>query len=283
MKLYAFDFEVFAHDWLVVFKDIADNEFTVFHNDNYGVKQFVTEDKLFIGFNSKFYDRFILQAVLCGADNRMVKEINDFIIDGNMGWEHWFIRENKAWFNIADIMDDMQIGMTLKAIEGHLGMNIEESTVPFDIDRPLTEQELEEVIRYCKHDVDVTERLVKIRKPYLKTKLTLGRLAGIDDMKALYATNAKLTAMFLQAEPKEWNDERNYKYPDNLKTERIPKKVFAFFDRMHNPAVDDKELFNSKLEFQLQNCTCVVGFGGVHAALDNYIEESEENEENSLV
>ncbi len=283
MKLYAFDFEVFAHDWLVVFKDIADNEFTVFHNDNYGVKQFVTEDKLFIGFNSKSYDRFILQAVLCGADNRMVKEINDFIIGGGMGWEHWFLQENKAWFNVADISDDMQIGLSLKAIEGHLGMNIEESTVPFDIDRPLTEQELEEVIRYCKHDVDVTERLVKIRKPYLKTKLTLGRLAGIDDMKALYATNAKLTAMFLQAEPKEWNDERNYKYPDNLKTERIPKKVFAFFDRMHNPEVDDKELFNSKLEFQLQNYTCVVGFGGVHAALDNYIEESEENEENSLV
>ena len=283
MKLYAFDFEVFAHDWLVVFKDIADNEFTVFHNDNYGVKQFVTEDKLFIGFNSKSYDRFILQAVLCGADNRMVKEINDFIIGGGMGWEHWFLQENKAWFNMADISDDMQIGLSLKAIEGHLGMNIEESTVSFDIDRPLTEQELEEVIRYCKHDVDVTESLVKIRKPYLKTKLTLGRLAGIDDMKALYATNAKLTAMFLQAEPKEWNDERNYKYPDNLKTERIPKEVFAFFDRMHNPAVDDKELFNSKLEFQLQNCTCVVGFGGVHAAMDNYIEESEENEENSLV
>jgi len=110
VKLYAFDFEVFAHDWLVVFKDIADNEFTVFHNDNYGVKQFATEDKLFIGFNSKFYDRFILQAVLCGADNRMIKEINDFIIGGDMGWEHWFLRENKTWFNVADIRDDMQIG-----------------------------------------------------------------------------------------------------------------------------------------------------------------------------
>ena len=142
MKLYAFDFEVFAHDWLVVFKDIADNEFTVFHNDNYGVKQFVTEDKLFIGFNSKSYDRFILQAVLCGADNRMVKEINDFIIGGEIGWEHWFLQENKAWFNVADISDDMQIGMSLKAIEGHLGMNIEESTVPFDIDRPLTNRNL---------------------------------------------------------------------------------------------------------------------------------------------
>ena len=281
--IYVFDIEVFKFDWLVVFKSIRTGEYTVIHNDNYTVKQFVTNDKLFVGFNNKHYDNHILKAILCGANNTLIKEINDFILNGNMGFEHWFLRENQAYFNTFDIMDDMQQGLSLKAIEGHLGLNIEESSVPFDIDRPLTQKELEETIKYCKHDVDVTERLVKIRKPYLEAKLTLGRLAGIDDMKALYATNAKLTAMFLQAKPKEWNDERNHKYPDNLKTERIPKEVFAFFDRMHNSTVNDKELFNSKLKFQLQNCTCVVGFGGVHAALDNYIEESDENEENSLV
>ena len=106
MKLYAFDFEVFAYDWLVVFKDIADNEFIVFHNDNYGVKQFVTEDKLFIGFNSKSYDRFILQAVLCGADNRMVKEINDFIIDGVWVGNIGFCRRTRygsMWLILATI------------------------------------------------------------------------------------------------------------------------------------------------------------------------------------
>ncbi len=281
--IYVFDVEVFKHDWLIVFKNISTGEYTIIHNDNYAVKQFMTMDKLLVGFNNKHYDNYILKGILCGADNILLKEINDFILNGNMGFEHWFLKENQGYFNTFDIMDDIQQGLSLKAIEGHLGLNIEESSVSFDIDRPLTQKELEETIKYCKHDVDVTERLVKIRKPYLETKLALGRLEGIDDMKALYATNAKLTAMFLQAEPKEWNDERNYKYPDNLKTERIPKEVFAFFDRMHNPAVDDKELFNSKLKFQLQNCTCVVGFGGVHAALDNYIEESEENEENSLV
>ena len=278
MKLYAFDFEVFAYDWLVVFKDIADNEFIVVHNDNYGVKQFVTEDKLFIGFNSKSYDRFILQAVLCGADNRMVKEINDFIIDGGAGWEHWFLQENKAWFNVADISDDMQIGMSLKAIEGHLGMNIEESTVPFDIDRPLTKQELEEVITYCKYDVDMVVELVKLRKSYLQAKLSLGRMKGIPDARALYYTNAKLTAMFLDAKQVPRSDERNYKYPDNLNRNRIPKEVFEFFDRMHDPELSDDEVFKSKLEFQLQDMTCVVGYGGLHSALPNYVEVSEESE-----
>ena len=275
--IYVFDCEVFAYDWLFVFKNIKTGEYTIIHNDNYAVKQFVTNDKLFVGFNNKHYDNYILKAVLCGADNALLKEINDFIINGNMGFEHWFLKENQAYFNTFDIMDDMQQGLSLKAIEGHLGLNIEESSVPFDIDRPLTQKELEETIKYCKHDVDVTERLVKIRKPYLETKLALGRLAGIDDAKALYMTNAKLTAAFLRAEPKEWNDERNYKYPDNLKKDFIPKEVIEFFDRMHDLSISDKELFNSKLEFYIKDTPCVIGFGGIHGAYENYIEEEQGN------
>ncbi len=273
--IYVFDCEVFVHDWLFVFKNIATGEYTVIHNDNFAVKEFMTADKLLVGFNNKHYDNYILKAVLCGADNALLKEINDFIIDGNMGFEHWFIKQNRAWFNSFDIMDDMQYGLSLKAIEGHLGLNIEESSVSFDIDRKLTPNELEETIKYCKYDVDVTERLVKIRKPYLEAKLALGRLAGIEDARALYATNAKLTAMFLQAKPKQWDDERNYKYPNNLKKDLIPKEVIEFFDRMHDPKINDKELFDSKVKFNIQNMPTVIGYGGVHGALENYIEEEQ--------
>ena len=273
--IYVFDVEVFKFDWLVVFKNIQTGEYTVIHNDNFAVKEFMTADKLLVGFNNKHYDNYILKAILCGADNALLKEINDFIIDGNMGFEHWFIKQNRAWFNSFDIMDDMQYGLSLKAIEGHLGLDIEESSVSFDIDRKLTPNELEKTIKYCKHDVDVTERLVKIRKPYLDAKLALGRLAEIEDARALYATNAKLTAMFLQAKPRQWDDERNYKYPNNLKKELIPKEVIEFFDRMHDPKISDKELFDSKVKFNIQNMPTVIGYGGVHGALENYIEEEQ--------
>src|SRR5690606_23507263 len=161
--IYVFDCEVFVHDWLFVFKNIATGEYTVIHNDNIAVKEIMSADKLVDGFNNKHYDNYILKAVLCGADNALLKEINDFIIDGNMGFEHWFIKQNRAWFNSFDIMDDMQYGLSLKAIEGHLGLNIEESSVSFDIDRKLTPNELEETIKYCKYDIDFTEHLVKIR------------------------------------------------------------------------------------------------------------------------
>ena len=53
---------------------------------------------------------------------------------------------------------------------------------------------------------------------------------------------------------------------------------FEFFDRMHDPELSDDEVFKSKLEFQLQDMTCVVGYGGIHGALPNYVEVSEERE-----
>jgi len=46
---------------------------------------------------------------------------------------------------------------------------------------------------------------------------------------------------------------------------------------MHDPKLSDDEVFKSKLEFQLQDMTCVVGYGGLHSALQNYMEESEED------
>ena len=45
------------------------------------------------------------------------KAINDYIIAGNQGFDHWFLKQNKAWFDTFDIMDDMQKGLSLKAIE----------------------------------------------------------------------------------------------------------------------------------------------------------------------
>ena len=74
-------------------KNIETGEYTMIHNDNYAVKQFMTMDKFLVGFNNKHYDNYILKAILCGADNALVKEINDFIILEPARFEHWFLRQ----------------------------------------------------------------------------------------------------------------------------------------------------------------------------------------------
>ena len=129
MNLYIFDCEVFKCDWLFIFKEVATGEFTIIHNDNDSVKAFMTSDKVIAGFNNKNYDNYILKAILADADNTTVKEINDYIISGHDGWTHPFIKENKAYFESFDLMDDVQKGISLKAIEAHLGIDIEETSV----------------------------------------------------------------------------------------------------------------------------------------------------------
>lgn len=270
MRLIVYDVEVFCEDWLVIFKDIETGKYTCVHNDNEELKECISEDCIYIGFNSKHYDQFIIKAICCGFTPQEVKQVNDFIIGGGQGWECPMLRDFFFRFNNVDIKDDMQKGLSLKAIEGHLGLSVEESTVPFDIDRPLTEEELKETAKYCIHDVDTTEKLVELRKDYLKNKIHIGKLAGLDEVKAMGMTNAKLTAALLKAEQKPHDDERKYVYPPNLKREYIPQEVFDFFDRMYDPEISDKELFSDKQTFSIGDCPGVVGYGGIHAAIPNY-------------
>lgn len=88
--IYLFDYEVFAHDWLLVAKAAFREEWYCFHNDSEGVKGFMEEiSPLLCGFNNKHYDRYIHQAVLSDRSPEEVKALNDFIIgQGKNGWEY---------------------------------------------------------------------------------------------------------------------------------------------------------------------------------------------------
>ena len=273
MNLAVYDVECFAHDWLVVFKDIATGSYTVIHNDNEALKECIDDETIHVGFNSKHYDQYIMKAVVYGYSPQEVKQVNDFIIGGGQGWECPMLRDQYFRFNNVDIKDDMQMGLSLKAIEGHLGLSVEESTVPFDIDRPLTKEELKKTAKYCIRDVDTTEKLIDIRKDYLKNKVHIGRLAGIADAKAMGMTNAKLTAALLKAEQKQHDDERKYVYPPNLKREYIPQEIFDFFDKMYDPEISDKELFSDKLNLSIGDCPVTIGYGGIHGAIPNLLWE----------
>ena len=283
---YIFDCEVFAHDWLFVFKEVATGRYTVIHNDNDAVLAFMEQEPYLGGFNNKHYDNHILKAVMIGADPETVKQVNDLIIVEEIdGWDIPYLRDYKVFFHSFDLMDDCQDGISLKGIEAHLGIPIEETEVDFNITRKLTATELEQTIKYCKYDVDATELLYNLRQNYLKNKATLGRVRGLDERKAMYMTNAKLTSVYLNAvKPKTpWTDERDYEYPDKLLREYIPQEVFDFFDRLHDPAIPNIDLFGgydehgkkvkgASLEVRLGDCIITLAYGGIHGAIPNYVE-----------
>lgn len=277
-NVYIFDCEVFRHDWLFVFKDSASGEYTSIWNDNDAVEEFMKRNPLLAGFNNKRYDRFILQAVLSGFSPEEVKQVSDHIIVDDMeGWTYPPLRGNRVWFDQYDLKDDCQVGLSLKAIEAHLGMDIRETTVPFDLDRPLTDEERVEVELYCRHDVDATERLNELRQDYLRNKLKLAEEVGLRPERALYMTNAKLTAAYLGAEPQPHDDERAYQYPDKLLRQYIPDEVFAFFGRLADASIPDEVVFKEKLELMVGGCPCTIAYGGIHGAIPCYREEATES------
>lgn len=272
-----FDCEVFAHDWLFVFKNLVTEEYTIIHNDNEAITAFMENDPFLGGFNNKHYDNHILKAVLIGCTPEEIKEINDLIIvNGVNGWDIPALREYRVYFSSFDLMDDCQDGVSLKGIEAHLGIPIEETQVDFNIDRQLTAEELDQTIYYCKYDVDATEILYNIREGYLTNKANLARVRGIDVRQGLYMTNAKMTSVYLQARKpeKDWTDEREYQYPKQLLRQYIPQEVFNFFNRMYDKSIPNDVLFSSKLEIMVGECPCTIAYGGIHGAIPTYMEEA---------
>lgn len=269
-----YDCEVFKHDWVVVFKDRKTGSYTVIHNDNEALKMAIGNENLYMGFNSKHYDQYIIKGIAADLTPEELKQLNDYIIAGGQGWEYPPLQGFYFNFNNIDIRDDMQNTLSLKSIEGHLGLPIRESNVDFSIDHPLTKEELDEVIKYCKYDVDSTEEIVNLRTDYLKTKANLGKRADIDVVKAMAMTNAKLTARMLGAKFVSRDDGREYVYPDNLDKGVIPTEILEFFDTIHDKDISDDELFKTSLDIVIGDMHCTYAWGGVHGSQLKYYEES---------
>ena len=282
MNIYIYDLEIFKDDWIAVFKRPEENsQYIVIHNDNNRLREFLnSQEKIILGgFNNKHYDNWILLTMLLGGDNTQVKRHNDFIINGGNAWEFPFIQFQKLPFNSFDLKDDIaDPGISLKAIEGNLNLPIVESSVPFDIDRKLTPAELDEVIKYCKYDVDSTILLYEARKVnYLDAKALVGEMYGVPVEEALGLTNAKLSAKVLEAKASKRTDERNYIVPDNIDTEIIPKVILDFFLQIRDKSIPDAKLFGAGkgskgmtldiiLKTSYGECPVTYAWGGVHGA-----------------
>lgn len=151
-KVLFYDFEVFKYDWLVVVKDTATRTTHEIVNSPDELEALYERSKkeIWCGFNSRHYDQYILKAILCGFDP---KKVNDYIIvKGNPGWKF----APTMFRNIPLLNYDVMLGTDrgLKSFEGFMGHDIKETSVPFDIDRKLTDAEIRETLKYCNHDVD---------------------------------------------------------------------------------------------------------------------------------
>ena len=281
-RLWFYDFEVFANDWLLCLNSYEEpDRWEVFHNDFEAVQEFLDEnDILMCGYNNKGYDQYILKGVVCGYDPFVIKEINDWIIEGQAGWEYPF-----DYCRIPpqmDLMLDIVPRKSLKEIEGNLGLDITETTIDFTDERKWTKKMYEEILYYCKADVRALRPLYEMRKSYIQTKVDIARESdgAIDESKVFAMTNANLIADFLGCEKYDFDPTEEYEFPKTINMDRFRDKradVVNFYSTMtpkYNYDGTVNEDASASYDTEIAGCPHKLGFGGLHGARLNYFEDT---------
>lgn len=257
-----YDFEVFAYDWLVVVMDMSEKQTHVIINSPTELEALykAKQKEIWCGFNSRHYDQYILKAILCGLDP---KKINDYIIvKGKPGWKYAPTMFRSIPFLNYDVMLGTDRG--LKSFEGFMGNNIKETSVPFDIDRPLTEAEIAETVKYCKHDVEQTIQVFLRRTEEFQTMLYFIKHFGLP-IDFISKTKAQLAAEILGGNRRgeDFDDEFQFPILDCLRL----KKYRYIADWYKNPENHD---YKKKQEVTVAGVPHTYSWGGGHGAILKY-------------
>lgn len=257
-----YDFEVFKYDWLTVIMDMTEKKKHIVVNDEQYLENIYKSkiNDIWCGFNNVHYDQYIMKAILCGFNP---KRVNDFIIlENNPGWKFSTLFRQFPFHNY-DVMLNGDRG--LKAFEGFMGNNIKETSVPFDINRKLTEAEIEETVKYCTHDVEQTIEVFLNRKSEFDTKIFFIKHFGLS-LDKISKTKAQLAAEILGGNFKgeKFNDEFDFPILPCIKLRKY-KHIADWYTKPENKSYDKKQA-----EVIVAGIPHTFSWGGGHGAKKQY-------------
>ena len=256
------DFEVYKYDWLGVFIDpIRQKEYVIVNNTD-ELKELYNNYKndIWVAYNGRDYDQYILKAILIGFDP---KKVNDWIIvKKQKGWSFSSLF-NKISLNLYDCMPNPPV--SLKTLEGFMGYNIHETSVPFDIDRKLTPAEIDETINYCRDDVvNMIEVFLK-RKTEFDAQMDLLKTFNLP-LSNLSKTQAQLAAVIFDAQKRVFNDDWNIRLPHNVKLGKYQEVGEWFLDKSNHRE-------DASLTITIAGLEHKIAWGGIHAGMSQEIVE----------
>ena len=258
-----YDFEVFHDDWLVLIMDATNKKEHVFINDTNGLIEFYNANRsnIWVGYNSRHYDQYILKYIICDFTPQ---EINEWIIKKKMpGWKFFRDFWKVQLFNF-DIMTNKF--RSLKQLEGFMGHDIQETSVSFETMRKLTDEEIQEVIKYCRHDVQETMHIFAENIDEFTSQMELLKMFDLP-LRHISKTKAQLSAVILEAvQPKvSWKDEFEYSFPDTLQVNKYIE-VLDFYKSAKTFSDPYAELLN----IDIAGVPHIFAWGGIHGAIQNY-------------
>lgn len=253
-----YDIECFKHDTLLIVTDQELNIVFKAWNNFMDVRPLVLEHQ-FIGYNNYFYDDYMLTAMLINKNQQELKELNDHIISGKK--PHLKISPH---LKSLDCFQQIDVSRpSLKYIQANMGINIHESTISFDIDRPLTESEKELTESYCLNDIRTTIQIFEMRSQYFESKENLVKM--IDNKQAIRWNTTTISANIINPSNNitRWDSTRfgNRLYDD--------RTFLDYFDNIITPEMQslwDGTLSSKKKTVQTEDYNNKIewGKGGLH-------------------
>ena len=257
-----YDFEVYQYNWHVrIINPVEKTSIGIWDSKSDLEAYFYNHDQeIWIGYNNRRYDQYIMKAILLGIDP---KKVSDWIIVQNKGgWEYSSLFNQIQMINF-DTMLRMDTG--LKTLEGMMGNSIKETEVPFNIDRPLTEEEKKQTEFYCNHDVEQTIEVFLNRKAEFDAALGLVKIFNLP-MTYMGKTGAQRVAKILGGKGLKFNDEFEFPIVPTLKLSKY-KQVVEWYK---NPENHD---YKKKQKLDIAGIPHILAWGGIHGAIKKYYGE----------
>lgn len=253
------DCEVFKNYFLFVAYELPSTEPVVIETQQQLMEFYNRHRNGVWCFYNSSYDKYIIQAVLAGLNP---KELNDYIIKYNkQGWTFSPLLSNYPLnaYNVKTTDNG------LKVLEAYMGADIRETTVPFDLDRPLTEEEREQVIFYCKHDVAQTFEVLKLIKPDFKAHYDLCK-AYNKPLNLMDKPIGSLTVNILGTRKFTPTNVFDVTISDNLRLDKY-RNVLEWYKDILESGRDGNDVYGCSLTTEVAGTQCTFGWGGVHSAI----------------
>lgn len=258
-----YDTECFKYNWMVCILDPYTGTFTDIIDDREHLTRYYNKHKndVWVGFNSRHYDKWIIKGILLGHD---AYAVNDWIINQRReGWEF------SADFNKVQLYDydvyKLQDG-SLKGLESQLGLNIHETDVAFDLDRPLTEDEIELTRNYCHDDVLALMSVFIERKADFDAHMGLINTFKLP-LACISKTPVQIAAKILECEWKLHDDEFDIQFVPAIRLKKYAY-VQEWFVEQFRQCKEAGDYVKGSLCTTIAGTPTVFGYGGLHGSIN---------------
>jgi len=206
-----------------------------------------------------------------GAIERLLSKIN-FLV----GYDNY----SKSDKLLASILKGLDPFDTLEKINSNKRVSFMlQSPITLDLKQELRNLDLEEV-KYNlgaqdKSDVYVMQQIFKEREDYFTSKFEVVKEFKLQPP-SLKKTRVGLASDILKTRKGTDKERLNITYDDRLQMKELPKPITDFYKSIQDQfkkGTDFTELEKEKFTFKLCDLDHLYGFGGLHAAKENYVSE----------